>query len=70
VSLFMVSHREDLERVLEIMGHDTIILSRAFDGFVVIAEQGPVDTVQLGQDVQRDTNFAQWSRGSMLEVLG
>ena len=66
----MVSHREDLERVLEIMGYDTIILSRAFDGFVVIAEQGPVDAVQLGQDVQRDTNFAQWSRGSMLEVLG
>ena len=43
------------EQLLEIVGHDAVIWSERDNGYVLVAEHGPVDIAQIADYVRRST---------------
>lgn len=56
VSLFVVPGKSRRERVLEIVGHDAVIWSASDNGYVLVAEHGPVDIDQVAEYVRAETD--------------
>lgn len=56
VSLFVVPGESRREQVLEIVGHDAVVWSGSDNGYVLVAEQGPVDLGQVAEYVRGHTD--------------
>ncbi len=56
VSLFVVPGEAHREQVLEIVGHDAVIWSQRDNGYVLVAEHGPVDIAEVAEYVRGSTD--------------